>query len=194
MLNKSIFDNYCALSKVKFTAEDHEVLVYKDVEDEKPEAMPMLVKVSAGKFLSDYSCQEEVFGPFTMLVEAGSMEDITDIAEVLEGQLTASIMSEAAALEKYRALIVILEEKVGRLIFNGVPTGVEVTHAMQHGGPFPATTDSRFTSVGTSAILRFVRPVAYQDYPDALLPDALKNSNPLKIWRKVNGALSNDSI
>ena len=83
---------------------------------------------------------------------------------------------------------------VGRLIFNGVPTGVEVCYAMQHGGPYPSTTDSRFTSVGVDAIKRFVRPVAFQDAPDAYLPDELKDENPLKIWRRVNGELSKESV
>jgi alpha-ketoglutaric semialdehyde dehydrogenase len=87
-----------------------------------------------------------------------------------------------------------LELKAGRLILNAVPTGVEVTHAMVHGGPYPATTDSRTTSVGTNAIYRFTRAVCYQGYPNNLLPDALKNENPSKIWRKINGAFSNESI
>jgi NADP-dependent aldehyde dehydrogenase len=97
-------------------------------------------------------------------------------------------------LDEYKSIISTVEEVVGRLIFNGVPTGVEVCHAMQHGGPYPASTDSRFTSVGTDAIRRFVRPVAFQDAPEICLPDELKNANPLNIWRKVNGSFTKDTI
>ncbi len=97
-------------------------------------------------------------------------------------------------IKKYRKQIEIIQEVVGRLIFNGMPTGVEVGYSMQHGGPFPATTDGRFTSVGVDAIKRFVRPVAFQDAPDEYLPDELKDANPLNIWRRVDGHLSNEPI
>ena len=97
-------------------------------------------------------------------------------------------------MEEYAELVAILENKVGRIIFNGYPTGVEVCHAMVHGGPFPSTTDSRTTSVGTLAIKRFVRPVCYQDFPASMLPDELKNENPKNIWRLVNGEFTRDKI
>jgi NADP-dependent aldehyde dehydrogenase len=99
-------------------------------------------------------------------------------------------MAESSDLKTNGTLIELISEKCGRLIINNVPTGVEVTHAMQHGGPFPSATDSRFTSVGTSAIFRFVRPFCFQNFPDNLLPDALKEGNPLSIWRKVNGVMT----
>ncbi|MCB0608320.1 MAG: hypothetical protein KDD12_11435, partial [Lewinella sp.] len=101
-----------------------------------------------------------------------------------------SIWGETGELNGHTGLIDVLQSKVGRLIFNGMPTGVEVCHAMQHGGPYPATTDSRFTSVGTTAVKRFARPVAYQDCPDEILPAELKQDNPLGIWRTLDGALS----
>jgi 2,5-dioxopentanoate dehydrogenase len=104
--------------------------------------------------------------------------------------LTASVFGTETELNEYADLLEILEQKVGRLIINAFPTGVEVSHAMIHGGPFPATTDSRSTSVGTQAITRFTRPVCFQDMPDSLLPAELKTSNPLSIWRKINGELS----
>lgn len=109
------------------------------------------------------------------------------IAENLEGHLTATIHGTPEELAEYTDLIDVLEQKVGRLLINGFPTGVEVCHAMMHGGPFPASTDSRSTSVGTNAIYRFTRPVSYQNFPENLLPDELKDANPLQIWRLVNG-------
>jgi NADP-dependent aldehyde dehydrogenase len=105
----------------------------------------------------------------------------------MDGQLTATLIGTLEELPDYAELIRVLERKVGRLIINGLPTGVEVCHAMVHGGPFPATTDSRSTSVGTGAILRFARAVCYQGFPQSLLPDELKDGNPLSIWRMVNG-------
>jgi NADP-dependent aldehyde dehydrogenase len=110
-----------------------------------------------------------------------------EAARKLEGQLTATIHGTPEDLAANRDLISILETKVGRLVFNGFPTGVEVCHAMTHGGPYPATSDGRSTSVGTRAIERFVRPVCYQGFPEAALPDELKEGNPLGIWRLVDG-------
>ena len=114
------------------------------------------------------------------------------IAEELDGHLTATIHGTEKDLEEYADLVKILEQKVGRLIFNGFPTGVEVCHSMFHGGPFPATTAPQSTSVGTLAIKRFSRPVCYQDFPQQAIPDQLKDGNPLKIWRMVNGEIMKD--
>jgi 2,5-dioxopentanoate dehydrogenase len=116
------------------------------------------------------------------------------IARELEGHLTATIHGTEQDLREFADLIAILERKVGRLIFNGFPTGVEVCHAMVHGGPFPATSDGRSTSVGTQAIYRFCRPVCFQGFPDAALPDELKNENPLGIWRMVDGELTREPV
>jgi len=115
------------------------------------------------------------------------------IARQLEGHLTATIHGNAQDLRDFADLIAILETKVGRLIFNGFPTGVEVTHAMVHGGPYPATSDGRSTSVGSQAIFRFARPVCYQGFPDQALPEELKDKNPLGIWRMVDGQMTRDS-
>ncbi|MCB0853655.1 MAG: aldehyde dehydrogenase (NADP(+)), partial [Bacteroidetes bacterium] len=133
--------------------------------------------------------QEEVFGPFTLVVRCQSAEEMKAVIGKLHGQLTTTVMAEEDELGDHVSLLEELREKTGRLIFNGVPTGVEVCHSMHHGGPYPATTDSRFTSVGTLAIRRFVRPVAYQSWPDNLLPDELKAANPLGIWRLVDGKM-----
>jgi 2,5-dioxopentanoate dehydrogenase len=135
---------------------------------------------------------QEVFGPATLLVHYTKREELLTAAAALEGHLTATVHGAPEDLAEYRDLIAILERKVGRLLFNGYPTGVEVSHAMVHGGPYPATSDGRSTSVGTLAIFRFVRPLCYQDFPDAALPAELQNKNPLGITRLVNGTLSKE--
>lgn len=131
----------------------------------------------------------EIFGPTTLLVRHSKREQILEIARSLEGHLTATIHGTEQDLREFADLIAILETKVGRLIFNGFPTGVEVTHAMVHGGPYPSTSDGRSTSVGSQAIFRFTRLVCYQGFPDGALPDELKESNPLGIWRMVDGGI-----
>jgi NADP-dependent aldehyde dehydrogenase len=148
---------------------------------------PVLFSTSARTFLERPDLQNEVFGPASILVAADSADELESIAERLEGQLTASIHGTEEDLLRHQRLIRILERKAGRLVFNGFPTGVEVSHAMQHGGPYPATTDSRTTSVGSAAITRFARPVAYQDFPAAALPPELQDWNPLGIRRMVDG-------
>ena len=139
--------------------------------------------------LNDKQLQEEVFGPSTLLVNASGKEEMLAFAKNLEGHLTATIHGTEADLTEYAELIEILEQKVGRIIFNAFPTGVEVCHAMVHGGPFPSTTAPQTTSVGTAAMKRFARPVCYQGFPQEALPKALKDSNPLNIWRLVDGEL-----
>lgn len=148
---------------------------------------PVLFKTDAQAIAEDHSLSEEIFGPTSVLVEADSKEEMLRIAETMEGHLTATVHGTPEELAEYADLIDLLEQKVGRLLINGFPTGVEVCHAMMHGGPFPASTDSRSTSVGTNAIYRFTRPVSYQNFPENLLPDELKDANPLQIWRLVNG-------
>jgi NADP-dependent aldehyde dehydrogenase len=146
-----------------------------------------LFQTNARNFLANAPLEEEVFGPSTLAVTASNKTELLEIAQKLKGHLTATLWVTNDDLKEYAELIAILERKAGRLIINGFPTGVEVCHAMIHGGPFPATTDSRSTSVGTAAITRFTRPVCYQNFPDAFLPDELKNENPLGIWRRVDG-------
>jgi len=145
-------------------------------------------ETNADKFLGS-DLEAEIFGPTTLLVRHSSREQILAIARSLEGHLTATIHGTEQDLRDFADLIAILETKVGRLIFNGFPTGVEVTHAMVHGGPYPSTSDGRSTSVGTQAIFRFTRLVCYQGFPDSALPDELKEANPLGIWRMVDGNL-----
>ena len=143
----------------------------------------------AKTFSENHSLSEEVFGPSTINISTDDKTEMLKIAEELEGHLTATIHGTEQDLLEYDDLVRILEQKVGRLIFNGFPTGVEVCHSMVHGGPYPATTVSQSTSVGTAAIKRFSRPVCYQDFPQQALPNQLKDGNPLKIWRMVNGEI-----
>ncbi|MBD8666518.1 aldehyde dehydrogenase (NADP(+)) [Pseudomonas lurida] len=141
----------------------------------------------AQAFLANEHLQAEVFGAASLIVVCASPEEVREVSEHLEGQLTATLHLDENDLPDAKALLPVLERKAGRLLVNGWPTGVEVCDAMVHGGPFPATSDARSTSVGTAAIQRFLRPVCYQDFPDALLPDALKHGNPLLLRRLLDG-------
>ncbi|RRV16792.1 aldehyde dehydrogenase (NADP(+)) [Pseudomonas saudiphocaensis] len=138
----------------------------------------------------DSLLQEEVFGPTTIVVEVADRDELLAALNGLHGQLTATLIAEPADLATCSEVVALLEQKVGRLLMNGYPTGVEVCDAMVHGGPYPATSDARGTSVGTLAIDRFLRPVCYQNWPDALLPEPLKNANPLGISRLVDGVMT----
>jgi alpha-ketoglutaric semialdehyde dehydrogenase len=153
-----------------------------------------LLEADAEEFLNNPELSEEVFGPMTLLVRYNSREQVLEAARGLEGHLTAAVLGTEEDLASHRDLIAILERKVGRLIFNGYPTGVEVCHAMVHGGPYPATSDGRSTSVGTQAIFRFTRPVCYQNLPQSALPEALQNQNPLGLLRGVNGKMTREAI
>jgi 2,5-dioxopentanoate dehydrogenase len=154
--------------------------------DDAHSARAAVFVTDAETLLARRDLMDEVFGPSTIVVES-SPEELLDIARALEGQLTVTIHAAAGELASHRELLEILETRAGRLVINGFPTGVEVSPAMVHGGPFPATSDGRSTSVGTRAIERFARPVCYQNFPDAVLPDELKQANPLGIRRFVDG-------
>ncbi|WNG44754.1 aldehyde dehydrogenase (NADP(+)) [Archangium minus] len=148
-----------------------------------------LFATDADSFLNEPVLQEEVFGASSLVVRCKSVEELRSVTERLEGQLTATLQMDDADLPVARQLLPVLERRAGRILVNGFPTGVEVGHAMVHGGPFPATSDPRATSVGSLAIRRFLRPVCYQDMPQALLPEALRDGNPLELWRRVDGQL-----
>jgi NADP-dependent aldehyde dehydrogenase len=150
----------------------------------------VLFETDAESFLKHPELDSELFGPTTLLVHHSSREELLNIAGGLEGHLTATIHGTEQDLREFADLLPILESKVGRIVFNGFPTGVEVTDAMVHGGPYPASSDGRSTSVGSQAILRFARPVCYQGCPEELLPDELKDSNPLGIWRMIDGRMT----
>ena len=158
------------------------------------QVFPALFQISGSDLLSNPELEKEIFGPSTLIVRYANRQELIALAHALEGQLTATLHGTEADIADYADLIAILERKAGRLVVNGFPTGVEVCHAMVHGGPYPATSDSRHTSVGTQAIFRFARPVCYQDFPQAALPEELKDGNPLGILRLVNGAYTRNSL
>ena len=160
----------------------------------KTEALPVLFETEAERWLAEKQLATEIFGPSAVLVRSQSKEELLRIANDLPGTLTATLFGTAEDLNEHRELIAVLENKAGRLIFNGFPTGVEVTHAMHHGGPYPATADAKFTSVGTAAILRFLRPVCFQNFPQESLPFELRDDNPPGIWRTVNGEFTKAGI
>ena len=150
-------------------------------------AQTKIFTVCLEEFLGKPHLEDEIFGPNTLLVHCGEPGDFLRAAHSLEGHLTATILGDDEDLAAHCELIHLLEQKAGRLIFNGVPTGVDVGHAMIHGGPYPSTSDSRFTSVGSLAIYRFARPVCFQNCPQALLPPELQDANPLGIARLIDG-------
>ncbi len=157
------------------------------------QAFPQLFQASAKMLISgDALLQEEVFGPVTIAVEVADQHELELALSGLRGQLTASLLADAADLQQFATLVPLLEQKVGRLLLNSYPTGVEVSDAMVHGGPYPATSDARGTSVGTLAIERFMRPICYQGYPQELLPESLRDGNPWKLRRLINGEWSSN--
>jgi alpha-ketoglutaric semialdehyde dehydrogenase len=150
---------------------------------------PKLFATSAQHFLKSPNLLDEVFGPAALLIECSGVSELISVARRLNGQLTATLQMAKQDTALARELVPLLERIAGRLIVNGFPTGVEVCYAMVHGGPSPATSDSRVTSVGAMSIERFLRPVCYQDFPAELLPEPLQDGNPLHLWRLVEGSL-----
>jgi NADP-dependent aldehyde dehydrogenase len=150
-------------------------------------ATAKLFSAGLNALLKNPSLADEIFGPDTLLVRCGDTKDYIRAARALDGHLTATILGDEDDLAANRELIQVLEQKAGRLIFNGFPTGVEVSHAMVHGGPYPSTSDPRFTSVGSLAIYRFARPVCFQGFPQAMLPAEIQDANPLGIRRLRDG-------
>jgi NADP-dependent aldehyde dehydrogenase len=153
-----------------------------------------LMEINAENFIDNPQLQDEIFGPASLIVRCDNELEMLKAMQALHGQLTGTVFATDEDINIYSESIGALTEKVGRLVYNGVPTGVEVCHAMVHGGPFPATTDARTTSVGAEAIKRFVRPVCFQDCPEPFLPDALKDSNPLGIMRKIDGIFTKSVV
>ena len=189
MLHTGIFKNYVERRANALAQEEVETVAASEVEALFNQATPTLASATAKAFVNNPILHQEVFGPYSMVIRCKDMEEMLDVAKHMEGQLTATLMATETDVSTHEELVDAVKNICGRFILNGVPTGVEVCLSMQHGGPFPATTDSRFTSVGADGIKRFARPVCYQNWPDKLLPDELKNKNPLKIWRTVNDEL-----
>ncbi|MGG8497525.1 aldehyde dehydrogenase (NADP(+)) [Tenacibaculum sp. TC6] len=150
--------------------------------------------VTGEDFIKNPKLHQEVFGPFSLLVKCKDKQELEKAIFNIEGQLTGTILGNILEINEYNYLLSLLSNKVGRVIFNGVPTGVEVCPSMVHGGPYPSSTDSRYSAVGTSSIKRWVRPFSYQNWPNELLPNELKNENPLGILRLVNNQLTKNTI
>jgi NADP-dependent aldehyde dehydrogenase len=182
-------DNLCATDGATVLARSR-----SPVDNARTEAAALVVETTAQVFLGIPACREEVFGPCSLLVAARDADELCRLAASLDGQLTATIHGTTADLSTAGGLFAILARTAGRVVVNGFPTGVEVCPAMQHGGPWPATSDSRFTSVGTAAIERFVRPICYQNVPDACLPVALQDANPLGIERLIDGVRTREAV
>ena len=153
-----------------------------------------IVTVDGKTFLENPTLHLEVFGPFSMIVQCENASQLEEVIANLEGQLTGTIISDENEISDYQNVISALQNRVGRIIFNGVPTGVEVCESMVHGGPYPACTDSRFTAVGINSIKRWVRPFSYQDWPNELLPKELQNENPMSIFRTIDGLRTTKKI
>lgn len=195
MLTAGIYKSYKSLVAERQQAGGVAVLAEAPPEaDGSVNAPPVLFEVSGSDLLRAPDLTEEIFGPTTLVIRYKDKAELLALAQSLEGQLTATLHGTEADIVANTDLVAVLERKAGRLVVNGFPTGVEVCHAMVHGGPYPATSDSRTTSVGTQAIYRFARPVCYQDFPQAALPAELKNENPLGVMRLVNGVHTRDAV
>lgn len=188
MLHGGIADNYSRKLGQALAQKGVRIEAEAAGEPGKRQGKALIASATATTFLNNPLLAEEVFGPFSLLIRCADRHELHTVISKLQGQLTSTVIGDETELMEYQSCIRALTDKAGRIIINGVPTGVEVCPAMQHGGPFPSTTDSRFTAVGTDAIKRFARPVAFQNCPEALLPEALKESNPLNIWRLYNGS------
>ncbi|MBI5009112.1 MAG: aldehyde dehydrogenase (NADP(+)), partial [Bacteroidia bacterium] len=194
MLHKKIAASFTNLREKILLEKGVSVVAVSELEKCDICGVPTIATVSSGEFLKNPKLHEEIFGPYSLVVQCKSVEEYSMIARSMEGQLTCTMMATAVDMRIHSGLIEDIKLMCGRFIINGVPTGVEVCLSMQHGGPFPATTDGRFSSVGGDAIKRFVRPLAFQNWPDEMLPEELKNGNPLNIYRTINNNLTRDKV
>jgi len=186
MLHKGISKNYHEKRKQALGQSGVDTVVVAEQAATEDQGEATLASATAGAFLSNPVLHQEVFGPYSIVIRCKNLEEMVTIVKKTEGQLTATLMATTEDIKNNSELVDAVRQICGRFIINSVPTGVEVCFSMHHGGPFPSTTDSRFTSVGADGIKRFARPISYQNWPDELLPEELKEGNPLKIWRTVN--------
>jgi NADP-dependent aldehyde dehydrogenase len=190
MLTPGIADAF-AKGVTKLTGEA-DLIVRGEAIDNETTCRSALFATDVNSFLKSETLQAEVFGSSSLIVRCADPAEMRTVVENIEGQLTATVHADESDLDEARQLLPLLELKAGRILFDGWPTGVEVCHAMVHGGPSPATSDSRTTSVGARAIERFLRPVCYQDVPKSLLPSAIADGNPDNLWRRIDGRLHQD--
>jgi 2,5-dioxopentanoate dehydrogenase len=194
MLHPGIAKSFIQKREKVLSEESVAVAAVSEFDPGENESIPTIATVPANAFLNNPLLHKEVFGPFSLLVKCRNMSELIQVADAMEGQLTCSLMTTENEMKSNTDLLEILKDKCGRFVVNGVPTGVEVALSMHHGGPYPATTDSRYTSVGADGIKRFARPVCFQNWRNELLPRELKNENPLALWRTVNNELTKEAI
>jgi len=194
MLHPGIAKAFIEKRKTAISQDDVETIAVSDTAPVENQGTPTIASASGKAFLNNPVLHQEVFGPYSLVIRCADMNEMLEVVKHLEGQLTATLMATENDIKANDKLVESVKDICGRFILNGVPTGVEVCLSMHHGGPFPATTDSRFTSVGADGIKRFARPIAFQNWGNDLLPDELKDENPLNIWRTVNNELSKENV
>ncbi|MEO6638313.1 MAG: aldehyde dehydrogenase (NADP(+)) [Ginsengibacter sp.] len=194
MLHPGIHKSYVEKRADALSQENVETISVSTIDAVENQGTPTIASASGQAFLNNPVLHKEVFGPYSIIIRCKDMAEMIEVAKHCEGQLTATLMATDDDILNNSTLVESVKNICGRFILNGVPTGVEVCLSMHHGGPYPATTDSRFTAVGADGIKRFARPVAFQNWPDLLLPDELKNENPLGIWRTVNNEVSKETV
>jgi NADP-dependent aldehyde dehydrogenase len=189
MLHPGIVKSYKEKKGTALLQDDVHLVAESETAVKENEGLPTVATASGQAYLNNPVLHQEVFGPFSLVIRCKDMEEMIEVAKHTEGQLTATLMATENDIKSNGDLVEAVKNICGRFILNGVPTGVEVCLSMHHGGPFPATTDSRFTSVGADGIKRFARPLCFQNWSNDLLPDELKDENPLGIWRTINNEL-----
>jgi NADP-dependent aldehyde dehydrogenase len=194
MLHPGIAKAYTEKRGAALAQQDVATVAVSATKPQANQGTPTLASATAEAFFRNPLLHQEVFGPYSLIIQCKHPSEMLEVARHLEGQLTATLMATDQDIHDHPKLVRATQDICGRFILNGVPTGVRVALSMQHGGPFPATTDSRFTSVGADGIKRWGRPLSYQNWPDHLLPEALQNKNPLKIWRTVNNTTTMEPV
>ena len=194
MLHPGIVSAYKKNKANALLQEEVHLIAESEISVKEKEGLPTVATASGQIFLNNPILHQEVFGPYSLVIRCKDMSEMIGVAKHLEGQLTSTLMATDADIAENDELIEAVKNICGRFILNNVPTGVEVCLSMHHGGPFPSSTDSRFTSVGADGIKRFARPIAFQNWSNHLLPDELKNENPLGIWRTVNSELTKAAV
>lgn len=194
MLHPGIFKSYVEKRSMALMQPEVETIAVSEKEAIINQGTAIIATATAQAFLNNPVLHQEVFGPYSIVIRCKDMNEMLEVAKNTEGQLTSTLMATENDVHNHEVLVEAVKNICGRFILNAVPTGVEVCLSMHHGGPFPATTDSRFTSVGADGIKRFARPVCFQNWSNDLLPDELKNENPLGIWRTVNNDLTRSEL
>lgn len=194
MLHSGIFKNYVERRANALSQNEVETIAASTAEPLFNQGTPTIASATAKAFINNPILHQEVFGPYSIVIRCANMEEMITVSKNIEGQLTATLMATADDVKENNELVESVKNICGRFILNGVPTGVEVCLSMHHGGPFPATTDARFTSVGADGIKRFARPLCYQNWSNEFLPPELKDENPLGIYRTVNNELTKDPV